>query len=457
MSPAGKRCDMVPEEVNEWVIRKTISGPKRFRPLTREELENKVIDLEKKVAKGASGKGSSGSAAGSAAASVVNGDAKSVVSITASQRQQQHQRPSSASASAAGSVTARSRSSAAADPKSVRGSIAAGSKEHKSGVGVAGDGDFDEAISSNDLLKFATLVDDLNNMKVTIEAKASIIDQQRTEIARLRSRNAELSVFEDQEDFDQREYRELRNAFDSVSADLDDTTRRLASCMQENMQLRAEATVGLDDQQAELQGLHDQCERLLKQNSRLLETITSLELELEQVSNRGGAYAMNTNPAEAAAEAAAAVERSKNAAISALEAKLLRVTDKLKASEDKCASLTADVSQISTLKESLRDKNLEIRSLQKALDAEKSKNSRSATAAAASQSGGQDTNKLAELMEENKRLKQALTAATTALPGGGGTRTGSPSLSLSPSQSPRRPTASESKVSEGKHDDDYDT
>ena len=37
------------EEINALIIRKTLGGPKRFRPLSREELENKIIELEKKL------------------------------------------------------------------------------------------------------------------------------------------------------------------------------------------------------------------------------------------------------------------------------------------------------------------------------------------------------------------------------------------------------------------------
>jgi hypothetical protein len=39
---------MSPEEVNDLVIRKTLGGPKRFRPKSREELQNQVQDLELK-------------------------------------------------------------------------------------------------------------------------------------------------------------------------------------------------------------------------------------------------------------------------------------------------------------------------------------------------------------------------------------------------------------------------
>lgn len=41
--------DSTKEEINEYIIKKTTAGPKRIRPLTREELENKISDLEKSV------------------------------------------------------------------------------------------------------------------------------------------------------------------------------------------------------------------------------------------------------------------------------------------------------------------------------------------------------------------------------------------------------------------------
>ncbi|CAN0006150.1 unnamed protein product [Ascophyllum nodosum] len=44
----GKKAGMGKEETNDWVIRKTVGGPLRFRPKTREELQNELYQLEKK-------------------------------------------------------------------------------------------------------------------------------------------------------------------------------------------------------------------------------------------------------------------------------------------------------------------------------------------------------------------------------------------------------------------------
>ena len=42
---------MSSEEVNTFVIKRTLGGPKRFRPKSREELQNEQIGLEKKMRK----------------------------------------------------------------------------------------------------------------------------------------------------------------------------------------------------------------------------------------------------------------------------------------------------------------------------------------------------------------------------------------------------------------------
>ena len=38
-------------EVNEFVVKKTVGGPKRFRPKSREELQNEVIEGERRLKK----------------------------------------------------------------------------------------------------------------------------------------------------------------------------------------------------------------------------------------------------------------------------------------------------------------------------------------------------------------------------------------------------------------------
>jgi len=42
-SEMGLRCGMESEAVNEMILKKTCGAPRRFRPMVREEMENKVL------------------------------------------------------------------------------------------------------------------------------------------------------------------------------------------------------------------------------------------------------------------------------------------------------------------------------------------------------------------------------------------------------------------------------
>ena len=86
----GRKGEMTPEEVSDFIIRKTISGPKRFRPQTREEMEKSIAELERKFKRAsniannvvsASGNDNR-SVAGSVAGSVRSGTRGTVASST---------------------------------------------------------------------------------------------------------------------------------------------------------------------------------------------------------------------------------------------------------------------------------------------------------------------------------------------------------------------------------------
>jgi predicted RNase H-like nuclease (RuvC/YqgF family) len=100
-------------------------------------------------------------------------------------------------------------------------------------------------------------------------------------------------------------------------------------------------------------------------------------------------------------------------AIAALEAKLFRATDKLKIVEEKNQELVSDNMQVNVLKDTLRDRNNTIKDLKRSLEErEKAKSS----------GPGEGTSddlrsRIADLMNENKTLKQALSAATAGVRG----------------------------------------
>jgi hypothetical protein len=67
-----------------------------------------------------------------------------------------------------------------------------------------------------------------------------------------------------------------------MSEDLYENSQKVASCTEENILLRAEIANEVEINQAELDGLHDQCDKLLKQNSSLLKSMATLEHDLEK-------------------------------------------------------------------------------------------------------------------------------------------------------------------------------
>jgi predicted RNase H-like nuclease (RuvC/YqgF family) len=120
------------------------------------------------------------------------------------------------------------------------------------------------------------------------------------------------------------------------------------------------------------------------------------------------ASASNVSSANIAGSAANA------STLAALEAKLCRANDKLQMMEERNQDLTSENAQINILKDTLRDRNNSIKDLKRSLE-EKDK---------ARSSGPSDIStdalriRMADMMNENKTLKQALAAATAGVRGG---------------------------------------
>lgn len=100
--------------------------------------------------------------------------------------------------------------------------------------------------------------------------------------------------------------------------------------------------------------------------------------------------------------------------LAAMEAKLCRANDRLKMMEERTQDLATENAQINVLKDTLRDRNNSIKDLKRSLE-EKDK--------ARSSGPGDVSNdalrmRMADLMNENKTLKQALAAVTVGVRGG---------------------------------------
>jgi hypothetical protein len=147
----SRRNEMSLEEVNAYIIRKTLGGPKRFRPLSREELELKISELEKKLKRAGDGP---------------------------------------------------TRYVAPVQQISPCNSYSRGAVENTS--------------APDDLSTMARLADELQNLRTLLDSRDATIEQQREDVSRLRNRNGELRVTDEEMDFQDRSNRELKSSYDQV-------------------------------------------------------------------------------------------------------------------------------------------------------------------------------------------------------------------------------------------------
>lgn len=158
----SRKGDMDQEEVNAYIMRKTLGGPKRFRPLTREELENKINDLEKKIKRNA-------------------------VETRIGINNQQVTSSSGANIDVRNSYN---------NSNFTNGNISS---------------------TTEDLSVMAKLADEVQHLRIVLNSKDATIEHQKEDISRLRTRNSELRVSDEELDFQDRNYRELKQAYDRVS------------------------------------------------------------------------------------------------------------------------------------------------------------------------------------------------------------------------------------------------
>lgn len=315
----ARKTEMSTEEVNDYIIRKTLSGPKRFRPLSREELENKVAELDKKLTRASSGGG------GALGKDRSISDNKSVmsaggVSTTSAKQQQQQQQQ----------LESRNNSNINTPNATTSTSL------------------------PEDVAKIAQLLDEVNTLRSALTVKDSAYDQLKGEVARLRVRNAELRDTEEGINFQESELVEYKRAFERLSIELDNVTVKLAETMEENTQLRAEKDLGLEQQQLELESLQDQCEKLLQQNATLLQRMAEMEATLER-------SLLDSSAVGSAAASISAGGQAKEKAIHSLEYKLSKAQDKIKETEAKVSALKEECLQIPQLMDKLRERNLVIK------------------------------------------------------------------------------------------------
>ena len=321
-----KKAEMTYEEVNMFIIGKTISGPKRFRPLIREELENQITDLEKKLElerkmrSKLSVSGPAGGANGTGGAKTPNKPSKNASMGNAT---------TPVSSSGGGGDVGEKRSGKEADL-------------HK-------------------MLDISDLQDQIIGLRQEITNRDDIISKQKEELFRVRSSNASLHSLEEEVDTLERAYKELTLVHQRTTEDLEDSVHQLASCQEEKHQLQANAEHDLEQAALESEHLSEECQKGLKQNAQLLRLMSNLESKMTNKNiNSGNSNANNRSSSPS---------RSTPSQATVSDVEHNRLNEKLKAATARIQELeggvTSSYDALLALKETLREKNEVIRELKR--------------------------------------------------------------------------------------------
>lgn len=365
----GKKGNMSREEVNEFINLKMTAGPKRFRPLTREELENKVIALEK-------------TAGVNKTVKVSNSSNNSVTSNTRN-----------AIVSTRNTLTNMKNKAKPMD------TVNENSNNNSNNKGP------------DSLVQTAHLMEQINELKSALDVCQGGMEAQQNHNITLRQRNKQLVSEIEHTSIVEAENRDLRENEVHLKEELEHCQVRIGELTEQNNQLTANSSIELETTHAEMHSLQTHCEKLLKQNANLLEKLGDMELELEEAMT-------TTNAANEGASLATKDHAAKAQHVIDLEKKLVRALEKLKMSDQLIKDLQNDNGQILVMKESLREKNVEIKELKKIISDLRDTSPVRGRSVSPNKSSNNDidtTSQLLEMKLENKRLKEALTAANSRI------------------------------------------
>ena len=234
------------EEVNNYIIRKTIGGPTRFYPVSREELENKLSENEKTIKK---------------------------LEIKVNDMETELRKAKSSMNSNINNIQ-NTKDDLKSEPK----------YQNKSDKSV----NYDSAKSEykNDNVKILQLMDELNSVKKDLEIKTISLEESKEEISRLRLKNAELKMQNEKNVLDKNMYEDALALYHKTDEELNFTSQSLVMAEEELRISKANSIAELDGAKIEIDTIISNYERLLRQNTVLLEQIAKLEMEKDAIEEK---------------------------------------------------------------------------------------------------------------------------------------------------------------------------
>eukprot|EP01041_Mallomonas_annulata_P008870 gene8870-18368_t len=292
--------DIIPktsDELSEFIIKQTIDGPKRFRPKTREEMELEISELEKKFKK------LSDNGISTANRASING--------AATKAQTPRNQPQTTNQTQ--------------DPVNNLKSS--------------------QQMNDDDRIKIALMADEIQKLNAEILSREDVICQLKEQLQGVRLRNVQLVVNDEEHSIKSRQYNDIRDINNRLHEEILDLTKRLAESQEEAVNLTIEVERQHEDHQLERMELQQQCEQLMKQNAAILRKMTEAERALvDKLDKLPEAYSSGS------------IDKQKYIQ---LEHTCNQFKDQLKINENKITDLTAQLSEIRTLKDKLRESNQE--------------------------------------------------------------------------------------------------
>lgn len=203
-----QKAEMTAEQVNELIIRKTLGGPKRFRPLSREEMENKIAELERKAKKA--------------------------------------------------QATAGATPKALAVPPAIKPTVPTFTSQSTASTSAG---------VPEMMTKIGELQAQVNDLERILQAKDEVLLQAKGDLVRLRARNAELTAMELQFDAESRLITELRGNYEKLVEEHAGKSQRCMELEEELLFVKDEVLMENETQAQLVEALQDRTMKLTKQNT----------------------------------------------------------------------------------------------------------------------------------------------------------------------------------------------
>jgi hypothetical protein len=290
--------------VNDNIISETIGGPKRFRQLTREEIENNLADLEV---------------------------------------QEKQMKAEATSA-----------------PQQSRGKQASSSSSRVQGRGAGSSAGSNSAERGDIESRREVLLSERKRYEDVAAEQIAQIEAATSEMDRIRSRNCDLKSQLEMSALQAKDIEAMLAAKERLEGTLEDALARLASARSELAQTKQAAPVDRDSYLSQIERATAQCSKAVSQNNVLLQRMKVIEDELNSLIEDPLAQVRANASRDLSGVSGEETDEY-------LEELYARLSKQLEESESRRAALEVQSAEVDALREELRARNEEAREVRRSM------------------------------------------------------------------------------------------